>query len=170
MDVFLEKIVPRRKTVADVFIIWGIVVAAIILIFISMTFEPIVAFGLGPIIAIGIIYLAYRLIISRNIEFEYIVTNGDLDIDKITAKRSRKRIFSANCKDFEILARVQGPHFSQEFQSIAKKIKACSSDNSPDAYFAVLNYKGERTVVIFEPDPKMLDNFKLFIPRKIFVN
>jgi hypothetical protein len=170
MDVFLEKIVARRKGMADVFIIWGIVVGAIILIILGLSLEMLGGLGLGPIIAAGIIYLAYRLITSRNIEYEYIVTNGDLDIDKIISKRKRKRVFSASCKDFEILARIQSQHFNQEVKSITKKIDASSSINSPNAFFAVLNYKGERTVVIFEPDSRMLDNFKLFIPRKIFAD
>jgi len=170
MDVFLEKIVARRKGMADVFIIWGIVVGGLILILLSISTELLARLGLGPIIAAGIIYLAYRLITTRNIEYEYIVTNGDLDIDKIISKRKRKRVLSASCKDFEILARVQSQHFNQDVQSIQKKIDASSHIKSPNAFFAVLNYKGERTVVIFEPDSKMIDNFKLFIPRKIFTD
>jgi hypothetical protein len=39
--------------------------------------------------------------------------------------------------------------------------------NSDKAYFATLNYKGDRTAVFFEPDEKMLSNFRTFIPRKI---
>ena len=118
----------------------------------------------------ALVYLAYRFITGRNIEFEYIVTNGELDIDKIIAKRKRKRIFSASCKDFEIVARVRSNSFSQSVQSIKNRIDASSSLSSTDAFFVTLNYKGERTLVIFEPDERMLNNFKIFIPRKVMTN
>lgn len=167
MDVFMEKIVARKKSVKDSALGAGIILAGLILMVVISNIPVIAQLGLNLFLFAGLVYLAYRLITSRNIEFEYIVTNGELDIDKIIAKRKRKRIFSASCKEFEILARVKSNSFSQSVQSIKNRIDASSSLDSPDTYFATLNYKGERTVVIFEPDERMLNNFKVFIPRKI---
>ena len=124
--------------------------------------------NLGILLAAGFAYLGYRIVISRNIEYEYIVTNGDLDIDKIISKRKRKRIFSANCREFDIVSKVKSNSFSQSVQSIKNRIDASSSIDSPDAYFITLNYKGEKTLVIFEPNERMLNNFKIYIPRKVF--
>lgn len=166
MDTFLEKLVTKRKDLSDRLLTFGILAAAVILIPLSL-YIPL--YGMNLLVAAGIAYLAYRLISARNIEYEYIVTNGDLDIDKIISRRKRKRIFSASCKEFDILAKVSSNSFSQSVQSIRNRIDATSSINSPDAYFATLNYKGEKTVVIFEPDERMLNNFKVYIPRKIFM-
>jgi hypothetical protein len=168
MDTFMEKIVTKKKGPADYLLTFVLLVAAVFLIMLCFSIQILQQLGLSLLLAAGIIYLVYRIIISRNVEYEYIVTNGDLDIDKITARRKRKRIFSASCKEFEVLAKVSSNSFSQSVQSIKNKINAASNINSPDAYFATLNYKGEKTVVIFEPDERMLNNFKIYIPRKMY--
>ncbi len=170
MDTFIEKIVTKKKGPVDYFITFGLILAAVILTMLSFSIQILQQLGISLLIAAAIIYLVYRLINARNIEYEYIVTNGDLDIDKIISRRKRKRIFSASCKEFEILAKVSSNSFSQSVQSIKNRIDATSNINSPDAYFATLAYKGEKTVVIFEPDERMLNNFKIFIPRKMFLN
>ncbi len=168
MDTFMEKIVARRRGLKDHFITAAILIGAMILIMLVLSIQAIAQFSL--VIAVGIAYLGYRLITSRNVEYEYIVTNGEVDIDKIISRRKRKRIFSASCKEFEILSRVKSNSYSQSVQSIKNKIDASSSIDSPDAFFATLSYKGEKTLLIFEPDERMLNNFKIYIPRKMFIN
>lgn len=165
MDTFIEKIVEKKRDIKDYLIILGVIIAVIILL--PLVFMIPYIGGLGLFISVLIIYGAYRLITSRNVEFEYLVTNGDLDIDKIISKRKRKRLFSASCKDFDILAKVKSSHYTTQVQGIRNRIEAASSLVSDNAYFATLNYKGERTVVFFEPDERMLNNFRTFIPRKI---
>ena len=169
MDTFMEKIVARKKDFKDNIINVGIILATLILIMAVNSIPVITQLGIGLFIVAGLAFLAYRLISSRNVEFEYIVTNGDLDIDKITARRKRKRILSTSCKEFDIVARVTSNSFSQSVQSIKNRIDASSSTNSPDAFFVTLNYKGEKTLVIFEPDERMLNNFKTYIPRKMLL-
>lgn len=170
MDTFIEKLVTKKKSAADHLITVGIVLAAMLLIMIALMIQVLQELGISLIIAAGIAYLGYRLLSSRNVEYEYIVTNGDLDIDKIISRRKRKRIFSANCKEFDIVAPVKSDSYNRSAQEIKKKIDASSSMDSADAWFVSLNYKGEKTVVIFEPDERMLKNFKIYIPRKILQN
>ncbi|MCX7841912.1 MAG: hypothetical protein N2489_02410 [Clostridia bacterium] len=166
MDVFIEKIVAKKKKLEDNLIVGGLILAGFAAI-IAVFSVPVLA-GLGPLLAGAIIFGVFYLSKSRNIEFEYAVTNGELDIDKIIAQRKRKRIFSANCKDFEIVAKVQSEHYNESIKQTAGKIDAASSIDSPGTYFALLNYKGVRTVVYFEPDQRMLNAFKTFNPRKVY--
>lgn len=170
MDTFMEKLVTKRKTIVDHLVTAGIILAVILLIILSMSIQVLQDLGIGLIIVAGIVYLGYRLISSRNVEYEYVVTNGDLDIDKIISKRKRKRIFSASCKEFDIVAPVKSDSFDRSVQEIKKRIDASGDIDSPDAWFVTLNYKGERTIVIFEPDERMLKNFRIYIPRKILQN
>ncbi len=124
-------------------------------------------FRMGILVDILLLMALIYLIRGRNLEYEYAVTNGDLDIDMIIAKRKRKRLFSANCKDFEILARVSHEKFN-EAKNIANKIIAVSSKDSQDIYFLTMHYKEARTLVLFEPDERMLKAFKTYIPKKVF--
>ncbi len=167
MDTFMEKIVERKKTSKDTLISAGIVFLCVFLIVFIIPMIPYVN-TMQLVFDVAVIYGAYYLIKSKSIEFEYSVTNGEIDIDKIIARSRRKRIFSGNCKEFEILARLKGDHYNDSIKNISNKIEAASSMDSPDVFFLVTTYKGQRTVVYFEPNERMLNAFRLFIPSKIF--
>lgn len=167
MDSFIEKIVERKKTSKDMLMGAGIVFLCIFLIVFIIPIVPYVN-SMQLVFDAAAIYGAYFLIKSKNIEFEYSVTNGEIDIDKIISRSRRKRIFSGNCKEFEVLARLKGDHYNDSVKNITNKIEAVSSMDSPDVFFCVTTYKGARTVVYFEPDERMLNAFRLFIPSKIF--
>ena len=86
MDVFFEQIIPIKKTGKTIVLFLGIwVLAALIsaLVFLFLvSFSPIFIFGIG--------YGAYYLSSKLNVEYEYIITNGILDIDKIINKSSAR--------------------------------------------------------------------------------
>ena len=167
MDIFFEKIVARKKDMKDILAIAGLVVAAVVAIIAVNTIQVVSQLGIGFILAVGFIYLAYRLVTSRNIEYEYIVTNGEIDIDLIESKRKRKRIFSANCKEFELLAKASGESFEKDYRDIPTRLMTASTLKSPGAWYIIANYKGVRTLVVFEPDDRMLSCFRAIIPKKV---
>jgi len=166
MDIFIEKIIRRRKSPLDILLIFLILLGAIGLSFLSIMIIP----GLSTFIMIGIFYLAYILVTMLNIEFEYAVTNGDLDIDKIINQRKRKRVYSGNCKEFELVAKVNSRHYTKNIQE-CKNVKDYSSrSKNAEVWFISLREDGKQTVILFEPDQKMIDNFRTFIPRKVFTD
>jgi len=167
MDTFMEKIVRKKKDIKDHLITAAVIIGALVLMFIVININ---LAGINMLIIIGLGYGAYLIISSRNIEYEYAVTNGDLDIDKIIAQRKRKRIFSANCKDFEIVARVKSQHYTPQYRNFKNKIDCSGYIGNDDVYFIVLQYNNEQTIVYFEPSEKMLQNFRTFIPRKVFTD
>jgi hypothetical protein len=168
MDVFLEKIVKKKKDIKDFFIIAAVIIISIILLLVIMNFAHVLG-SLSFLLFIGVCYLDYLLITTRNIEYEYAVTNGDLDIDKIIAQRKRKRLFSANCKDFDIVAKVKSDHYTPQYRNFKNQMNCASSMDAENLYFIALRYNNEQTVVYFEPTEKMLNSFKTFIPRKVFI-
>ena len=164
MDIFIEYLVKRQKTAKDMLIMVGVIFA----------FFVVLVFGIGipmvgPFVVAVAGYGGYLLIISRNIEYEYIVTNGELDVDKIISQRKRKRILSISSKQFEILAPVHDQQYMKDFTNvnIQKTIEAMSSMKSPDLYFAVFVLNGVRTKLIFEPSEKMLEAFKKYNQRQV---
>ena len=164
MDVFIEKIVSRKKNMKDRGIVFLIGFIAFILVLVVFTFIP----ALGLMLTAALLYGAYLLMSSLNVEFEYAVTNGDIDIDKIIAQRKRKRVFSGSAKDFEIVAKVNSEHYSNEIKNIKNIIMCAASMNEEDLYFLVGQYGGKKVAVFFQPDERMLNSFKIFIPRKVF--
>ncbi|HHU90157.1 MAG TPA: hypothetical protein GXZ22_03750 [Clostridiaceae bacterium] len=166
MDVFIEKLVKRRKTMADVLLILLIVAGAVILSYLIMRYIP----QFAMILIIGLFYLVYVLITKLNIEYEYAVTNGELDIDMITNQKQRKRLLSVNCRDFDVVAKVDSLQYTKQIKE-CKNIKDYTSrSKNAEVWFISMMKDGQPTVILFEPLEKMIENFAIYIPRKIFKN
>jgi hypothetical protein len=170
MDAFMEKIVSRRKSPVERLKTTGIVFAALILMAVAVGVLPNLWSALSSIsifLVAGIGFGAWWLITSANVEYEYIVTNMDLDIDRITAQRKRKRMLSVKSKDFEVCAKRNGPNYA-EFAKGSFKLHDYSADpKSPDCWFAVAQYKGERVMILFDPDDRMVQTFRRFNPSRV---
>ena len=93
-DLYVEQLVEKEETKKDVFKKIGIVViACIVSMLLSSQWlfkDPIHASPLIIVVAIIASYFFKRL----NIEYEYLFTNGTLDIDCIYNRSKRKNIFS----------------------------------------------------------------------------
>ncbi len=168
-DTFLEKIVSRRKTGKDYLKILGLFVAALIVLMLVMMFGGYIGF-LVPLILVAVVYGLWFFISGMNREYEYIVTNGEIDIDMIIAKRRRKRVFSGRARAFEIMAKVDSDEYRQAKKGKYELLDCSSSPDSENTWFFVANYKNQRVVVLFEPDERMLESMKRYNPSKIKYN
>ncbi len=172
MDVFLEQIVAKKKTGVDTLKRVGIVVATVVVVYAVMFLLP----GIFPILgmvsillAAAAIYGAWFLFSSLNVEYEYILTNGEIDVDKIISRRKRKRLITVNARNFTAF----GPYRAADHvnETYAATIMACSSPTDPDAYYAVTDHpKFGRCMLIFNPNEKIIENAKMFIKRSVITN
>ena len=90
MDTFFEQIVSIKKsgkTIALFLSVWVFAILLCLFLLLSGLVGP-----LTPILVVGIGYGAWWLTAKLNIEYEYIITNGTMDVDKIINKSSRQRI------------------------------------------------------------------------------
>ena len=167
MDSFIEKIVHKKKTPKDRIMSFGIILATFIvaLAILLILTEFIAQFAF--LLSIGAIFLGFRFQSRSNVEFEYLVTNGSLDIDKIISQRKRVRIFSADCKEFDAVGRVKSKNYGPHVTNGAEQLFAGTDMESESLYFVSLSYKSKKTVLFFEPDQRMLDSFRRYIPSKI---
>lgn len=170
-DVFIEKIVPRKKSGIDYLKIVGIILAYFVILFLIFVFAIQYVAFLVPLLIFGGAWLVYMVITNLNIEHEYIVTNGDIDIDVIHAQRKRKRLFSGKAKDFEICAKVN----SDEYKSFSnnkslKVLDATSNTGDRNTWFFVSHSKGQRMLVLFEPNKRMMDGMLRYNPSRIKYN
>ena len=94
MDSFLEYMIEqKRKPIVKLkkaLIYIAAIFLSLILSFILMLISA-QAVSMIPITILALLYGAYYINCSFNVEFEYILTNGELDIDKISNKKRRKR-------------------------------------------------------------------------------
>lgn len=94
MDNICEQLVSKTRTGADTAKIIGIMIGTILLASVFMFI--VLAFGLTVMIlpSVGVLALGIWLLSGVNIEYEYIITNNEMDIDKIIGRRKRKRMIT----------------------------------------------------------------------------
>ncbi len=169
MDVFKEQIVrklsSRNDKISKVFIM--IAAVALAMGCFMLTFgTQLMMFGL--LFAALVLYGGYYFVTNLDVEYEYILTNGDLDVDKIIAQRKRKRL----CTLKVTAATEFGPLSDSSNTSGAQTyVKASADDASQTDYFLRVNHKSlGDTVLIFTPNEEMLEEIMPYIPRNIARN
>lgn len=165
-DVFNEQLVKKKPSTKDTIIKAGIIAVVCILSFICLMYLA----GFALIAIAAIIFGAYYAFSFFNVEYEYIFTNGELDIDCIYAKSRRKRMFSSSVKNFEIMAHVSDNDHADDFANVVETKDYSSGTVSNNTYAFVCTYKSKRTKYIFEPNDDMLKAFKTYLtPRKLII-
>jgi hypothetical protein len=167
MDVFVEHMVKKQSTTQEILLkifyaVAGLAICAACLYF-SM-FAQLLGMIL-PLLGFGAIYGAYILITNMNVEYEYIVTNGEMDVDKIMAKRRRKRLLTANARNFEEFGVYH--HADHQSKQYENRVYACESLTAPNSFYAVFKHRTlGRTLLVFTPDDRVIEALKTFVPRQ----
>jgi len=168
-DVFLEKIVTHRKSPFELFLKFMIVLTTITVILVvnlNVMFYIPQLMPLALMLSFGLVYLGYRLFTSINVEYEYSLTNDDLTIERISAKRKRKVVFSASCKSFERVAPISDPEYLNRLKSSAAFIDFSSSDREI-TWYIFLTRGGRKTTILFDYDERFISVFQRYNPRNV---
>ncbi len=165
MENFIEKRVVKPKSKRDKQIVPLIIIVYIVLCGFPL-FIPLLA-PYTPILILVLGYLAYLLITSRDIEYEYELVEDYLTISKISHKSRRKKIFSGSINDFDVVAPINSTHFLEKGQQVQTTIESISSRNAPGVYFGLIQYQGKRTTVLIETDERMLAHMKKILEYKL---
>ncbi len=164
MDTFFEQIIAVKKNGKALAAIIGIWLAAFLVCFILIMLMSILG-TFSLLLAAGALFGAYKLSTRFNVEYEYIVTNGTMDIDKIINKSSRKRILS-----FELatVSRIEKFNPAQISSINAKELFITCNADDPAAYLMVSSTEGKGTsYLVFAPDERVRSAIVKFVPKFI---
>lgn len=158
-DFYTEQLVKKQTTMKDIFLKALLVAVAIASVF------TIFIFPVGILIPVIVITAVVFLIRRLNVEYEYLYVNGDLDIDKIMNKSKRKRIFSGNIGNMELLAPEGSPELGQ--YRGGRTLDFSSGIQEAERYVFVTVDNGQVSRVIFEPNDTIIEGIFLMAPRKV---
>ena len=167
MDVFVEYLVKKkngpRELLLKVLIVLAALLLFVVMMYLGMLFP--VASMVTTLLAFGALYGGWLLMTNMNVEYEYIVTNGEMDVDKIVARRRRKRLLTVAARSFEKFGPYRhGDHAGEDY---ANRVYVCTSLEDPGCYYAVFNHaKLGRTLLVFSPSDRVLEALKPFIPKQ----
>ncbi len=163
MDTFFEQIVSVKRSAVQIAGVVGIMLAAVVLLIVAYLLFII---GLAPIsflLVCGVCWGGYKLIMRSSIEYEYIFTNGDLDIDKIIAKSSRKRMVSINCSKVERYGKYNPA--ARVSDSVKNVYFFCNPSDENAKFLIAPNKKEGMVMIVFAPDERVGGAIEKAIPR-----
>ncbi|MGN0149821.1 MAG: hypothetical protein ACI4C7_06185 [Clostridia bacterium] len=186
MDTYMEYMLKRKKDTKDILIIAGVIAAGVILtttmiiLIFALAYAlagsqiSSFAFSVGFVLIALVWYGAYLLIGMRNIEYEYILTNSEVDMDRITSRRGRKRIVSFDFANAEICANIEDAAHNGKYKNPEPGLKVIdmTGDKTRGGVYFVDYYddeKAEKRRVLFQPTSKMIEAIKRFNPRNVFI-
>jgi hypothetical protein len=165
MDIFVEQIVKKKFGAKDYLAFAAASLATLILTGLSIMF----AASLSLLVFAALCAADYYFMTSRNLEFEYSITDGDITIDKIIYRRKRKRMISVDAHAVSEMGKynlqaLQGKDYSA-------RIFAAAADSGEGSWYFVAHHSKMGTVlVVFDPEEKVLSAIRPFLPRQVAVN
>ncbi len=162
MDNIAEQLVEKRRTGADT--AKKILISAAALILASF-FMYLAMMGMLTMVifAVAILGGGVWLLGNFNIEYEYIVTNNEMDIDKIIGRRKRKRMITVDISSAEEFAPYPADH-----DVAADATVHAYSGSETDAYYLVVNHSGYgRVKLIFNPNERIREAIMQELPNTL---
>ncbi len=159
MDSFCEQIVQKKKGAKEWLIITAVVLGSLALIFGALLINLLIV----ALLAVG--YGAWWLITTQNIEYEYCVTNGDIDVDQITARRKRRRLVSVSGRKIESLLPFDPAAPMGKYQ---RTVMVAPSLQAEGLWcFTYHSKKNGHTFVVFQPDQRVLRELYAGLPKLV---
>ncbi len=163
MDIFGEQLLQKKASGSD----WAkrilLIVGALLLSTVFMALSFATGFMVLILLSVGILFGAVWLLPSTSIEYEYIVTNEDLDIDKIVGRRTRKRLITLKMNTVQSFGAYDGT----QGDNAAATVLATDGTNENNYYIIANHKKHGLTMLIFSPDRRMASLILSALPHKV---
>ncbi|MBQ6229926.1 MAG: hypothetical protein IJJ74_02295 [Eubacterium sp.] len=163
MDRYNERLVygkPEGKTYIRLFLVSFLMLSSF---FLMLTVSSLFLF-----IVVLSIYLLFRTLDWMNLEYEYTLTNGDIQIAKIAAAKKRKEVMTINLSDMKSLENKSSGKVMNDLTRTANfEIFDFTEQVKTEEYYAlyVKTTKNDR-IIILDLDENCLEHLKLYMKSK----
>ena len=167
-DNYAEVIIKKKTDmVAKYFRIFSIIVTIFVGLA-SILYMP----SLCVIIIALFIWLCTIIYRNTDVEYEYMFTNGQLDVECIYGKRKRKAGKSFNFDKLEVMGPITHQKIlAYEHRTDLKEFNYTSGYPDRDVYVAILaGQSGKLGRLFFEPSENMVKAIYSHTPSRVFKN
>lgn len=166
-DVFKEYLIKQKKSPKDLLAQTGLVAGALI---ISIILFVVGGNFLGPILIVGVIFGTGFLFNKFSREYEYILTNNEVDIDVVYNRTSRKRIITIDMRKINIMASIKDDRYSSELNKPGMKLINASDNSNDENTYAIIaeTEKFGLCKILMSPNDALLDALFKQAPNKVF--
>lgn len=170
MNNYCEQIVKRKmapSTVSGMVLAFiGIVLVIFLSVYLSVFFGwlipiALLMFGLG-------VYLIYYIIKNSGVEYEYTFVIGEMRIDRIKGRSSRKRLTVFDVKSIDKMDKLIDPDTGKrnvDFSKYELVLKASINEVDPSTYYVVIHDKVRQkpALLLFNPDERTMDMIQPYL-------
>lgn len=150
MSDFIEYIVEKRRTPIDMLKALVAVVVGFSLI------GALVMLRINATILVAVVaYVSYKVMTSVNVEYEYILTNNEMDVDKIINRKSRKSLVTINIRRVDEFEKCDGHRENRYINDGNVKVIDACRDRGEGCYYMTFTDDGGRGVLFFTPSEKI---------------
>lgn len=161
-EFYAEHLLKKKSTLRD----YAIKVLLIALVIYSCRLVTIhFAFVIVPILLLGMTVIMF---FALDIEYEYFYMNGTLEIDRISSKLTRRKIFEMKINELEVLV-PEGGFEVQPYRSV-KVRDFTSKRNDRSRYEMVVSQNGKKIKLLLEPGEQIVESMKQIAPKKVRVS
>ena len=164
-DVYAEWLVKRKTPGYTLLVRIALIMFLILSILISIVTQW------GFVVFILAAVACYFFFNRMKVEYEYIFVTNELAIDRVINQRSRKRVQKLEVQKMEKVASVT----SHELDAVMnnpkfKKVDYTSGDKDAKVYGIVYLEGANSSLILFEPNEKILKALKYCSPRKVKID
>ena len=162
MDHYCEQLVPKARTSKDTAkVVMSIVISALIAVA-CVVFVFLTAQLLLLLLAFGVVGVGLWIASDVGVEYEYIITNGEMDIDKIIGKRRRRRMITVDLRrttDF-----LPHPCDNDDYDVVVQ----ASGGLSGSTFCLFVEHSGYGMVkIVFDPNNIVRSAIALSVPKQL---
>lgn len=162
MDSYCEQLVVKTRTAGDTAKIVMSIVISLLAAAICVFFALVTGAAALLILAVVSIGVGVWFVGGMSIEYEYIITNEEMDVDKIMGKRKRKRMITVDLRrvtDFEPI-----PCDTEDFDVVVQ----ASTGLEKDALCMFVEHSDYGKVkIVFNPNRKTRDAIAQMVPKQL---
>lgn len=163
MDNFCEQLVEKKRTGGDKAKVAVTLGVSILLGAAVIVFAVASGFLLVSVCAIAMIAFGIWLATGYGVEYEYILTNNEMDIDKIKGKRNRERMITVDISKATAYRTLPDPD-----EKDADVVVYATTGSEKNAQYLICEHSDYGVVkLIFNPDAKMREAIEQELPRSL---
>lgn len=165
MKDFVEQITERRRTAADflkaiiTYVIGFSLIGTVVMLKINA--------WLVTIMVVGIIYAMYKIVAEINVEYEYTLTQNEMDVDKIINRRNRKKIVSVNIRRADEFSMCDGIKEKRFVNDRNYRVFSACSDRRNGCYYMTFASDNGRGILFFSPNDDVREYIEKILRGRI---
>ncbi len=162
-ETYVELLIKKKTPAYMTLLKFLLIILTVCFLLVGFLFMFLPALLIGIVLGIA----SYFVSLNSDLEYEYLYVDKELTVDKVMAKKKRKRVAVFELEKMEIVAPLKSWHLDNFKNRKDKTVDYSSGEEKQPEGRYVFYYDGQQKV-IFEPNDAMVKAMQFAAPRKVF--